>query len=458
MSIIDNIRDRIVSFLWPNQEDDAYRERVEYIVDRREYRLGKQKHFIKVRPNQQDDNMIMNFITLIVDRTVSMLFGKGVEFDYGEDEAAQAKIDETWEDNKKNIILHREGMYGAEAGMCFMKIVPQEGENHRLVDLDPLLMDIKTEPDDWQTVIEYIIQWRSMEYNERTQRDEEVSKKEVTSLDEDGEFWTITKYEQSRETSNKWVQVGDVVKWDYPFAPIVHWQNLTNVGSPWGLPDITDNVIVLQDRLNFVASNISKVIRYYAHPQRWGRQLGEALKSSMGPDDLINLGSSPDAMIDQLDALGDMTAAMTFLNTLRQSVMDITRTVDVSSLDDKLGAITNFGLRVLYQDALQKLATKRELYGEALEEINRRMLELYGIEPAEVTVVWPDPLPDNEKEETEYIASDMGLGLLSKQTASERRGYVWEDELQRIEEEKISDQANSNNIGDIIMKNFDKGV
>jgi hypothetical protein len=60
------------------------------------------------------------------------------------------------------------------------------------------------------------------------------------------------------------------------------------------------------------------------------------------------------------------------LLSLKQGMMDITQTVDITSLQDKIGALTNFGLKVLYQDALAKLGVKRELYGDALLETVRR--------------------------------------------------------------------------------------
>ena len=40
-------------------------------------------------------------------------------------------------------------------------------------------------------------------------------------------------------------------------------------------------------------------------------------------------------------------------------------------------------MRVLYQDALEKLSVKRDLYGDFLIELNRRILVIAGTEAAE---------------------------------------------------------------------------
>lgn len=443
MAFMEDIRTRLLNWMFGSL-DDAYSERVDYIMDRREYRLGMQKQFIKVRPNQADDNLTMNFVGLIVERSVSMLFGKGVRFEYGEDEAAQELINEVWQANDQNVLLHRLGTFGADGGMCFVKVVPREGEPLRLVGLDPSLMDIVTDPDDWQKVTAYVIQYKTI-------RDgKEIGKREITELDESGLAWTITQQENSDATGHKWQQVDEPVAWEYEFPPITHWQNLPNVMDAWGMPDITNDVINLQDRINFVSSNISKIIRLYAHPPRWGKGLGNMKDLTMGPDDMIVVGDNGE--INQLEPIGDMGASLAFLNVLRQSMMDITRTVDISSLHDKIGALTNFGLRVLYQDALQKLGTKRELYEEGLQELNSRILALNGIEDApECEVEWINPLPENEQEEAMAVEADLRMGIVSKQTISEKREYNWEDEVERMNGEQLA----GDNLGANLLRAFD---
>ena len=443
MAFMEDIRTRLLNWMFGSM-DDAYSERVDYIMDRREYRLGMQKQFIKVRPNQADDNLTMNFVGLIVERSVSMLFGKGVRFEYGEDEAAQELINEVWQANDQNVLLHRLGTFGADGGMCFVKVVPREGKPLRLVGLDPSLMDIHTDPDDWQKVTAYVIQYKTLKDGK------EVGKREITQLDDSGLTWTITEYENSDSTGHKWQQVGEPVAWEYEFPPITHWQNLPNVMDAWGMPDITNDVINLQDRINFVSSNISKIIRLYAHPPRWGKGLGNMKDLTLGPDDMIVVGDNGE--INQLESIGDMGASLAFLNVLRQSMMDITRTVDISSLHDKIGALTNFGLRVLYQDALQKLGTKRELYEEGLQELNKRILALNGMDDApECEVTWIDPLPDNEKEEAMAVEADLRMGIVSRQTVSEKREYDWETEQERMSGEQLA----GDNLGANLLRAFD---
>ena len=209
---------------------------------------------------------------------------------------------------------------------------------------------------------------------------------------------------------------------------------MPTTGTPYGQPDITPDVIRLQDRINFTASNLSKIIRLYAHPVRIGKGLTRQEIVDVAPDKMLLINKESDIL--QLPALGDLPAAEAFYAGLKQSLFDITRTVDITSLQDKVGALTNFGLRILYQDALQKLATKRELYGDMLEELARRLLIIGGTaNPPDVEIIWPEPLPINEQDVTTGLQFDLDNGLVSKQTASVKRGYNFMAEQERIDTE-----------------------
>jgi hypothetical protein len=94
--------------------------------------------------------------------------------------------------------------------------------------------------------------------------------------------------------------------------------------------------------------------------------------------------------------------------------------------------LTNFGLRVLFIDALARLETKQELYGEALVELNRRMLVIAGKGDDGGTVVWPDILPVDETIQTATLEADQRMGIVSKKTISTKRGYEWEDEKEAL--------------------------
>ena len=484
MSIFTKFFDRLIDWTY-EQFRQSYFDRSREILDVRKYRMGFQKEFLKPSRDGHNDNQIANNIGLITDRLVSILFGKGVEFDYGESAGTDEEgdplekstptkdfIDDQWKRNKKPILLQKFAENGVQSGQVFCKIAPQDDGNYRLVALDSMLMDVRSNPTDMDDIEEFVCAYKSTDRQGR-----EMSVKEITSKDIDikqGDMesvittWTIDEYQSSDATNGHWKKV-KTTKWDYDFAPIVTCQNLININDVWGLPDITSELIGLQNQYNFGCSNRNKLIRYYAQPLRWSVGLNNAetagrvvdgKKQKQSGDDL---GIAPDKMIKfnnggngeglyQLEGLGDLTAVNTSLDTHRMNMFTVSRTVDITTMYDKVGQLTNFGLRVIYQDALQKNETKRQLYGDFLQEINRRLLILSNMGEAECELTWPDPLPENEKEETEFLEADLRMGVCSKQTAAEKRGYKWEDEKKRMETE----QAAMDDLGGALMKAFDR--
>jgi hypothetical protein len=191
----------------------------------------------------------------------------------------------------------------------------------------------------------------------------------------------------------------------------------------------------------------------YAHPMRFAVNMqGNGERLDVGPDQFVKLNGT-DADIRQLEQLGDLAGSMEYLRMLRQAMFDRARVVDIDSMQDKLGALTNFGLRVLYQDNLNLVATKRELFGDAIEDMVIRLQVISGKKPIAAVAVWPDFLPENDAEISAAYQSDLNMGVVSKETISGLRGYDWTQEQERI----ANDAAQTDNIGAAILRNYERG-
>lgn len=455
MSILTKIRDWFLEPLTGSPE----RERLDQIDRVRDYRQGDQRLPLKISPGRIDHNVLINLIGPVIDRTVFLLFGHGVDFDLpGEGESSEDEyLQEVWNLNKQEILLHKVATIGAEVGTCAIQLTPEGwyssklGRNvPRMSVVDTALMEIDTDPNDVDQHTMYTIQY--VVKNE--QGKDEAHKREVKRvMGEDGRVssWTIDDYVASR--SGKWQHVGST-PWEYFFPPIIAWQNLPLVGTPYGQPDITPDIIRLQDKVNFVASNVSKIIAFHAHPKTIGVNIGEIKTVEAGPDQIFKV-TGIGADVHNLEMQSDLGSSTRYLEILRQALFDVTHTVDISSMTDKVGALTNFGLRVLYQDALSKLAVKRELYGDSLNDLNKYLLIMggFGTDPDAGQIVWPEALVRNDLEENQTLQQDLQMGIVSKQTIAERRGYDWEQERIR----KQAEGADERNLGDFILSNMSKG-
>lgn len=444
MGILDNFRNWL---LQPLLQSDPRRED---ILTYRRYRRGEQKTFLRRRVGQVDDNLIINYTGLVINRSVAKLFGEGISFDL-KDDADEKYINAVWQANKQAIFLRRLALMAAEAGTGYIKIIPDGAMSAdgtivpRLVAIDPMWVDITTNPEDWEQVTQYTIR-----YNYIDATGHEAARKQEITLVEGGAAWEVTDY---LDTGRGWEMLEQTL-WDYDFPPMLHYQNLPSPNSQYGVSDVSDDLIYLQDRVNFIASNMAKIIRIYAHPQRWGKRLGNTSKIDIGPDEMVSFDGL-EAELNQLEQLGDLAGSQQFLNFLRQALFDIAQTVDIDSIGDKLGALTNFALKVLYSDEIAKLQSKRETLGEALIELNRRMLILSGKANADGgEVVWPELLTVNEVEQQQALQADLGMGIVSKETIAKLRGYNWQDEQERMQGE----QAAGDNVGAAILRAFSSGA
>ncbi len=482
MGLISNlnswIKSKIVGWL-EGEYSGAYTSRANALIVRRGYRLGEQKRFLRKSREGYDDNVIGNFLSLALDRGISLLFGKEIAFEWDEsvDQGIIDWLNAIWEANNQPILLHKLAMYGGEDGTIFVKLMPDAEKGWRILAQDPIFKDIATDPDDDEKVLSYVTQYKYVE------GDREIAKREVISAGnyiegyetgDDGRQklvvmdgnpdtapanWIIQNFISSRETGGKWKLENQQI-WPFALPPIIHWQNLPLVGNVWGMPDIPDDVIEVQDKSNFSISNIGRIIRFFAAPFRWSRGFGGSQLSGrregdadldVGPDKMPNV-NSPTAEIFQLPPVGDIPGSVNFSQMLRQIIFDVTRNTDITSMKDRVGALTNFGLRILFFDALNKLETKRNLYGWGLREINRRLLIFSGQEPYDCKVIWKDPLPVDETAERQNAQTDLAMGIASKQTIAERLGYDWETEQQRMADE----QQAGDNMGAALLRAFDK--
>jgi hypothetical protein len=104
------------------------------------------------------------------------------------------------------------------------------------------------------------------------------------------------------------------------------------------------------------------------------------------------------------------------------------------------------------------------LYGDALLELNRRLLVLggWGMEASNPgSIQWGSALPINIAEEMAADKLALELGIIDKQSVAERYfsryGREWDDIEAALEEEKKSANEGNANIGAMLLNNFSKG-
>lgn len=466
------------------------------------YYSGDHRPQLKRVEGKQDDNVIQNFVGLAVDRSVSRLFRGGVKFVLPNPEPEtvtdavsgkvirnpnraateqQEYIDKVWDINKKGIILYQVGLHGAVYGTTYFKINPNDirdpltGDMYpALVAIDPEMIRVFTHPQNMNKVEKYLIEYKCPE--ERGGRTVEVLHREITkhamsapeevssgiySQSEEMETWVIETYEQ---VGGGPIQLVEAIEWPYDFPPILHWKNLPSLKSCYGDSEI-DDTINIQDRQSFATSNIGKIIKYHAAPNTIGTGFSaDQVKQVDNAPNVFHAIPNPDAKVFNLEMQSDLTSSRNFANDLRQSIFDIAREVDTQNIKDNAGALTNLGLRLIFGDALDKNDTKRQLYGDALMELNRRLLVLagwQGLDSDPGSIVWGEPLPVNIVEEMTADKLALEMGIVDRETVGKRYtpryGVEWGQIEENLNNQATRDNENNANIGDLILRQFEQG-
>lgn len=430
-----------------------------------DYYYGEHKRHLVPDDSNTDDNLIVNLIELLIDKGVSSLMGtteqgavKGPVFEViGDDPAEQGNVvrraarevrrrvaplqkteqqiylDQIWEANSKALLLHDLAVNGGICGHVFLKVVPEgivsledpDVRLPRLIALNPANIAVFWDESDTQRVLWYRIQYGA----EGNRQRQDIVRSEAINKDDPG-YWIIYNYEQTNN-NRKWHLSETPIQWEHAWSPIVEWKNMPHPNEHYGRNDIGKSGN-LNDGLNFTASNIQRIIKHHAGPKTIGTGINPG---EMDETAINSFWTTPnaDAHIYNLEMQSDLSSSLNFMQWIRRAFFDSGREIDPSTVQDKLGAMTNFGLRVLYRDSLEKVGTKRLLYGAGLRETCRHLLELGGY-AATLRVVdkWPDPLPTDQLQTAQALEIDRRHGL-SMDSYLDRRGYDAQEEAKQRE-------------------------
>ena len=444
------------TYLFTARQQEAQKARLEAYKRNWNYYHGVQKRPLSVGTQQPDDNVVINFARLVVDKGVSFLFGKELEFELQEGEVTPEEeyLEKVWQRNRKMTWLTKFGTSGGIYGDPMLKIVP-DGMGPgiaRLVILEPEIVTLLSDPEDIERIVRYRLEWVSEDQDGKALH----YRQDIQLVDDNGgvERWDVV----NRVAKGNGIYVPDPnrkdERWPYAWPPILHTQNLPCPGTIYGQADIDE--VALQDAINYLASKMQKIIRYHAHPKTIGRGF-KATDMQHGEDDLTILPSK-DSDISNLEMRSDLSGSMQFMDRLISWLLATARIPRLDPAVVSVGALSGFALKVLYGDLLEKTEVKRRTYGDLLVELNRRLCDLGGFGAEHyVTIHWQDPLPEDEQAEMTRDQFELDNELASHETVATRRGLDYETEKERIAAEREEREAQGGNIGAAVIQQFMNG-
>jgi hypothetical protein len=433
---------------------------------------------LEIDDDGYDDNVRLDYAAVIVDKGVSFGAGKGgVTFqleapteiepepepepdpDAADPEAdagpslielaealaeellakAEAALDAAWPPEQR-ILDHQKLMTnGGVCGHAWLRLY----EDGRVQVLDPANCTAEWDPDDVGIVTRYLIEWTTIDDDEssltyelgvvRRKRIEPNDPKKPTS-------WTIFDEEHDTEQS-LWVQL-DETTWDHPYAPVIDCQNLPAPNTYYGRSDLEPAILDLLEQMESVASDMRRMVRLMGHPIPvfFGTEPNQLAAMDVAIGKAIAIPGK-EGSLAQLQ-IAELASSMELYQELKTALLEATRIPKVSLGETQnAGPISGVALKVEYEPLIEKTETKRLTYGPTLTQAAERVLDLSGFGGWTVSLAWPELIPTDPAAEALGDESELRMGVVSKQTIAERRGYDWSVESQRIAEEKPSFDA-----------------
>ena len=423
-------------------------------------------HHWAYRRELGESQMVYNYYRAFTDYIINFSFGRGAVFrsPYPTEAIIPDILQRVWEvDNDKHGVMWEMGQQGGVSGDCFVKVAYEEaftdsvGRTHpgkvRILPLNSSFCFPEFHPHDRERLIRFKLKYRFW----------------GTSLEGTRQVYTYTEIltdDRIEEYIND--ELIDSRPNPIGVVPIVHIPNVRVSGSPWGLSDAHD-IIVLNRSYNEIATDVADIVNYHAAPVT---VITGAKASSLekGPKKVWG-GLPKDAQVFNLEGGGQgLQGALQYLEIIKRSMHEM-----IGVPESALGQVqpisntSGVALAIQYQPLMNRYNQKIVQYSRGLQRINELVLltlgakepELFTYNPNfngpikpdqiavldlnnpityETTVHFPQPLPLDKLIVLNEIQTKMQMNLESRKGALRTLGEEFPDEkLDEIRTELIED-------------------
>ena len=214
-------------------------------------------------------------------------------------------------------------------------------------------------------------------------------------------------------------------------VPVIHIQNMPQPLSYGGLSEV-EPLIALQDELNTRLSDRANRITMQAFKMYLGRGIEQFTERPIAPGQMWHTDNA-DASIQEFGGDANNPSEEAHINEVRDA-MDKTSGVSPIAAGVIRGRVGNLSsqnaVRLVMMGLLARIERKRVTYGGGLQRLCELVLhaaDVYGVLPntpdeRRVRIDWPDPIPENHREQLDIAKDKIDLGV-PRQTVLNELGY-----------------------------------
>jgi hypothetical protein len=214
-------------------------------------------------------------------------------------------------------------------------------------------------------------------------------------------------------------------------VPIVHIQNMPQPLNYSGLSEV-EPLIPLQDELNTRLSDRANRITMQAFKMYLGKGIEQFVERPISPGQMWQT-DNPEASIQEFGGDADSPSESLHIQDIRDA-LDKTSGVSPIAAGVIRGKVGNLSsqnaVRLVLLGLLARIERKRVTYGAGLQRLCELILhaaDVYGVLPntpdeRRVRIDWPDPIPENQREQIELAQQKIALGV-PRQVVLNELGY-----------------------------------
>jgi hypothetical protein len=249
--------------------------------------------------------------------------------------------------------------------------------------------------------------------------------------------WLVFDYEQ-KARSTRWTRLyAEPDVWEFPFAPMLDWRSEKRPHQYYGKATLDNSSIGLNHGVNFLASNTQRILYIHAHPKTVAIGIEPEQIKTTAIDGLWTLPEG--AEVHNLEMQSDLASSMAMLAEEKAQFYAQMGVLDTTSIKDKVGGITNFAVRMLFDDQVEQTEELRKVFGDAAATVVWHLATIDGNVYEKPAAKWADPLPVNRLEQVQTAAIEKTNGFASTVTLMEDLGRDPVLEAERKETEQQDD-------------------
>jgi hypothetical protein len=249
------------------------------------------------------------------------------------------------------------------------------------------------------------------------------------------QHWTAIGRPGMQPKQLNWQAAGAPISWPYPFPPLFKCKNLPRPNNAWGKPDITKDIIGLNNAINTLESSIQIIEILYGQPFLYGKGMSES-SVDRSPGRIMVVG--PDGEIVAVNISSDVANALVFLDHLLSDIDAQSHFPGVATgrmKDMPRGNLSGIAIELLFLASLKKTDGKRCRYGELIIEASKALLVLNHMSgDIDITLAWQDPLPHDDLQSLQAAVLKKQIGI-SDTTIQREQGYDPDEELELSQNE-----------------------